>query len=156
MNRFNGLRRQTAFTLLELIVIIALVSILAVYTVPRLNLDAFREAGFSQQAAAAIRYAQKQSIASGCSIKVSLTASSCALNWNNPAAAAGCPADNTTIPNPGNGANNFCPNSKPGSAAGLPVNFNFDKIGRPSAGQNIDLGNKILKVEAETGYTHES
>ena len=143
------------FSLIELIVIIILVSILAIYAVPRVDLNIFRQSGFSQQAAAAIRYAQKQSIASGCSVKVAIAADGCSLNWNNPTSVASCPADNTAILNPGTGASDFCKDSTPGSNGSLPANFNFDKIGRPSAMQSINLGNTTLKVEAETGYTHE-
>ena len=141
---------------MELILVISIISIMAVYAIPTLNLDIFRESGFVQQAAASIRYAQKQAIASGCVIEISITTSGCNLNWNNPGPDANCPADNTVIPNPGSGANNFCADSTPGSTADLPANFTFDRIGRPSAAQNIDLGDRTIKVEAETGYTHES
>ena len=147
--------RYRGFSLIELIIVIILVAILAAYALPKLNLDLFRQSGYSQQAAAAIRYAQKQAIASGCEIDVSITATGCTLNWSNPSASANCPADNTAIPNPGSGANNFCASSTPGSTANLPANFSFDKIGRPSAAQSMNLGDKTLKVEAETGYTHE-
>ena len=141
---------------MELIMVISIISIMAVYAIPRLNLDVFRETGFAQQAAASIRFAQKQAIASGCEIEISITASGCNLNWNNPGALVACPADNTAIPNPGSGANNYCADSTPGSTTDLPANFTFDRIGRPSAAQNIDLGDRTIKVEAETGYTHES
>jgi MSHA pilin protein MshC len=134
--------------------VIVLVSILAVYAIPKFNLNLFKEAGYIQQAAAAIRYAQKQAIASGCMIEVAITAAGCNLNWNNPTASADCPVDNTAILNPGSGTNNFCEDSTPGSTADLPAVFTFDKIGRPSAAQSIDLGDKTLEVEAETGYTH--
>jgi len=147
--------RQDGFTLMELVVVIVVISILAVYIAPRLNLNIFRESGYSRQAAAAIRYGQKLSIASGCSVKVDIAANGCGLNWNNPTSVASCPADNTAIPNPGTGASDFCKDSTPGSTGGLPANFSFDKIGRPSAMQSINLGNTTLKVEAETGYTHE-
>jgi MSHA pilin protein MshC len=146
---------QAGFSLLELVIVISLVSIIAVYAIPKLNLDVFRETGYVQQAAAAIRYAQKQAIASGCSVEVAITAGGCNVNWNNPSAAAGCPADNTDIPNPGTGNNDFCEDSTPGATGDLPTVFTFDKIGRPSAAQSIDLGDKTLAVEAETGYTHE-
>jgi MSHA pilin protein MshC len=149
--------RNTGYSLIELITVIFLVSILAVYIAPRLSLDVFRQSGFTQQAAAAIRYAQKQAIASGCSVEVSITAGGCSLNWNNPGPGAdpNCPADNTDIPNPGSGDNDFCRDGTPGSTADLPAVFNFSKIGRPNSAQSIDLGDRTLAVEAETGYTHE-
>lgn len=146
---------KNGFSLIELVVVIALVSILAVYAIPKLDLDIFRHSGYAQQATAAIRFAQKQAIASGCQITVVLTAGSCNLSWYNPSADSGCPVNNTPIANPGSGGNNFCSDSTPASTAGLPAGFRFDKIGRPSAAQTINLGNRTIKVEAETGYTHE-
>lgn len=148
--------RQSGFTLIELIMVITLVSILAVYAIPKLDIDIYREAGFVQQASSSIRYAQKQAMNTGCEIDVSISATACNLNWNNPLADANCPADNTTILNPGTVSTNFCSNSTPNSTAGLPANFTFDKIGRPSAAQSINLGNGTIVVEAETGFTHET
>ena len=147
--------KNNGFSLIELVLVIVLVSIMAVYALPKLNIDIFRQSGYAQQAAASIRFAQKQAIASGCQITVSITAGGCSLNWYNPSADGSCPANNTPIANPGSGNNNFCKDSSPASTTGLPASFTFDKIGRPSAAQNINLGNKIIKVEAETGYTHE-
>lgn len=148
---------RTGFSIIELIVVISLVSILSIFVLPRLSLTSFKEAGFGQQAAAAVRYAQKQAIASGCTVHVSITATGCSLNWLNPSAAVNCPANNTVIPNPASGGSNFCRDSTPGATGGLPASFSFDKIGRPKPNttQNINLGNKTLRVEAETGYTHE-
>ena len=158
IHRMKELKRDNGngFSLVELIVVIMILSILAVYAIPRLNLDFFRETGFIQQAEASIRYAQKMAIASGCEVDVSITAAACNLNWNNPAADSSCPADNTVIVNPGSGASNYCQDSTPGSTVDLPASFTFDKIGRPSAAQSIDLGDRTILVEAETGYTHES
>lgn len=141
---------RNGFTLIELIVVISLLSILAIYIVPRLNLDVFRETGYFQQASASIRYAQKLAIASGCQINVSINAGGCNLTWGTCGAATGA-----AVSNPGTGSTNFCPDSTPGSTSDLPANFSFDKIGRPSAAQSIDLGDRIIEVEAETGYTHE-
>lgn len=144
--------RDIAFkgiSLIELIIVIVLVSILSVYAIPKLNIDNFRETGFSQQAKATIRYAQKLALVTGCDVSVSITAAGCNLSWSG----GGCPA--ATISRPGSTSTNFCPNSTPASTADLPASFSFDKIGRPSAGQSIDLGNLTIEVESETGYTHE-
>lgn len=144
------------FSLIELIMVISLVSILAIVITPRLDITSFKEGGFSQQALSAIRYAQKQAIASGCDVDVSITISSCSLNWHNPTADVNCPADNTMISNPGAASTEFCASAEAGSGTDLPANFTFDNIGRPSAGQSLDLGNTTIVVEAETGYSHES
>ena len=141
----NTKSEHAGFTLFELIIVMLVVGILAAFAAPRLNLTTFRETGFLQQATAAIRYAQKQAIASGCTVQVDISGSSCELNW------VGC-AGNAALPNPATGNTNFCTES---NAAGNPsANFSFDNIGRPSAAQSINFGNGIITVEAETGYVH--
>ena len=150
MNNIKLKLKTTGISLIELVMVISLVSILAIYAVPKLDIDIFRETGYFQQASAAIRYAQKQAIASGCQVNVSITASSCSLTWGSCGAATGA-----SISRPGSTSTNFCSDSTPGSTAGLPVSFSFDRIGRPSSGQTINLGSHTINVEAETGYTHE-
>jgi len=142
---------QAGFTMIELVIVILLAGILAAFMAPRINLDQFRQTGFTQQALAAIRFAQKQAIASGCFVDVSITGAGCNLQWNG--APAGCP--NTAIPNPGSGLNNFCDQSSP--AASPASAFGFDNIGRPvpNATQTINLGSTTITVEAETGFAHE-
>jgi MSHA pilin protein MshC len=137
--------KHSGFTLFELIIVMLIVGILAAFAAPRLNLTTFRETGFLQQATAAIRYAQKQAIASGCTVQVDISGSNCNLNW------VGC-AGNASLRNPANNNTNFCSDSEP---AGNPnASFSFDNIGRPSSAQSINFGNGIIIVEAETGYVH--
>lgn len=155
--------RQSGFTLIELIMIIFLISILAIYATPKLNLSNFRESGFFLQAISAVRYAQKQAIASGCHVEVDVNASGCYLSWSNPVADAACPADAASITNPADNNTNFCNDSTP---AANPVggNFRFDEIGRPTntsdnlltTAQDIGISTRTIRVEAETGYTHEN
>ena len=143
---------MTGFTLFELVVVMRLVGILGVFVAPRLNLGTFREAGFYQQAFSAIRYAQKQAIASGCTVNVIINSTQCSLTWAGVPAPPACPANGTNITNPASGKNNFCDDS---TAAGSPsANFSFDHIGRPSAAQTITFGSRTIIVEAETGFAH--
>ncbi len=133
------------------------ISILAVFATARLDLGVIREAGFFQQASTAIRFAQKLSIGTTCSVRVQLDSSGCALNWNVCGAASGNP-----IPNPATGLDNFCDNS---SATVSPsADFSFDSIGRPVDSSDTDdllavqtfaIGTRNIRVEARTGYTHE-
>ena len=140
--------KHTGFTLFELIIVMLVVGILAAFAAPRLNLTTFRETGFLQQATAAIRYAQKQAVASGCTVNVSINSTQCLLAW----AGTPAPCPNTSLTNPATGNTNFCDDS---TAAGTPAaNFSFDNIGRPSSAQSINFGNGTIIVEAETGYVH--
>jgi len=140
------------FTIIELVVTLLVVGILAAIAVPRINISVFREQGFIQQSLAAIRYAQKHAIGSGCNVQVSINATSCDLDFTG--APAGCPSN--ALVNPVSGNTNFCLDSDAPSGSSFAAPFAFDKIGRPIGGtQQYDLGGRILQVEAETGYTHE-
>lgn len=149
---------ERGFTLIELIVVILLISILAAFMLPRLNLTTFRETGFVQQSTAALRYGQKQAIGSGCLVNVFITAADCTLEWTGLPAGLGCPAGGTNIINPATSLDNFCDSSTPESTADLPTTIQFDNIGRPTAiagDLTLALGSRTITIEAETGFTHE-
>ena len=140
------------FTLTELIVVMLLVGILAAFAAPSFNLSGFREQGFVQQSVAAIRYAQKQAIGSGCYVQVDINAGGCNLTWAG--SPAGCPA--TALTNPISGSTDFCEDSDAPVGSTFAAPFNFDNIGRPSAGAlTFILGGSTIQVEDETGYAHE-
>jgi len=134
------------FTLIELVIVMLLIGILAVYAIPRLDLVGFRSAGFSQQALSSIRFAQKLAISSGCSVQVQINTGACSLNWS------GC-AGNAAIANPSSGDTNFCADSTPESPVSA-INFSFNRIGAPSAPQSFTIDGKTITVEANTGFTH--
>jgi len=145
----SGTRVVKGFSLTELVVVIVIIGILAVIVLPRINLTVFEQAGFFQQALAAIRHGQKLAIASGCDVDVAINSTSCTLTWSG--APTGCPA--TAINNTATGAANFC---QGGTAEGSPsANITFDNIGRPDTQKTIVFGSRTIRVEAETGYTHE-
>lgn len=150
MNRTTA--PMTGFTLFELIVVMLLIGILGVFVAPRLNLGTFRETGFYQQAFSAVRYAQKQAMASGCTVSVTINTTQCLLTWAGVPAPPVCPVLGTNITNPASGKNNFCDDS---TAEGSPsASFSFDNIGRPSTATTITFGSRTILVEAETGYAH--
>lgn len=137
------------FSLIELIVVIVLIGILSIFALPRLNLTLFKQTGFFQQALAAIRHGQKLAVASGCDVDVAINPTACTLTWSG--TPAGCPS--TAIDNTATGAANFC---QGGTAAGSPsASITFDSVGRPDAQKTIVFGSRTIRVEAETGYTHE-
>ena len=149
-------KKRKGFTLIELIIVLLLIAILAAFMMPKLDFGSFRETGFVQQTTAAIRYAQKQAIGSGCDVNVSITASGCTLQWNGTPAGLGCPG--TGITNPATGLNDFCNNSSPESTSDLPTTIRFDNIGRPTsiAGDlSLNLGARTITIEPETGFSHE-
>lgn len=143
-------RRAAAFTLVELVVIILIIAVLALYATSRFSISPFQEAGFAQQAVAAVRYAQQLAISSGCDVEASVTATTCTVTWND--CGAGSPANGTSVSNPATGLNDFCANSEAASVTGDTVIFN--SVGRPDAAATITIGAQTIEVEAETGYIH--
>ncbi len=154
------------FTLPEIIAVLLITGLLAATVVPRVfdrtSVDA---QGFFQESLAAVRYANKLAIASGCDVQVNFNAGGFALNRR----AAGCdssdcgggcafgvPVDHPSRPGP------FVGNAPPG----VPVSnatLYFDRIGRPrDAGDNLiavdtDItvgGVQTLRIEPETGFAH--
>jgi len=137
-------------TLIELVIVILIIGVLAVLVIPRLDMAGFRSAGFSQQAITAIRFAQKQAISSGCSVRVEIDtvdAEICELKWY------GCAGD-ANLTNPASGNTDFCANSTPEGSVPV-VNFTFDRIGAPSAAQSITIDSRMITVEANTGFAHD-
>lgn len=138
------------YSFLELIVVIVLIGILSAIVLPRMSLDPFRQAGFKQQATAAVRFAQKTAISSGCTVTVSIDhTSGCTMTWDG--TPAGCPA--TNISNPATGNLDFCNDSS--TSTTVSTTTTFDRIGRPSVDLTIALDSATLTIEPETGYVHE-
>lgn len=158
MKYSNQRKNKSGFTLIELVIVMLVASIIAVFVFPRLDISGFRSTGFFQQAITTIRFAQKQAIASGCTVQVDISGSDCNLNWVSCGAAG-----NDPILNPANNDSNFCSDSTPSGGISN-GSFRFDNIGRPmdnsgnilTAAQDVTIGNRTIRVEAETGYTHEN
>jgi MSHA pilin protein MshC len=70
-------RRQTGFTMVELITCIVILGIMAVAIGPKfIGNQTFAERGYTDEVAAALRYAQVVAVASGCDVRVTLTTTS--------------------------------------------------------------------------------
>ncbi len=140
------------FSLVELIVVILLVGIMTAVIAPRLQRTQINELGFFQVTLAAIRYAHKVAIASGCDVRVEFTSSSVSLRYaGNPAA---CGTGDVVDPSTNSPFNVVAP----GAASIAGVSFVFDMIGDPSIGQDIVINNtdastRTIRVVDETGFS---
>jgi MSHA pilin protein MshC len=162
-SRCDCRRKLAGFTLVELIMVIVVMGVLAVYAVPRLfdKADLYSR-GFHDETLAYLRYAQKAAVAkrrpvcvtfasSPDSVTLTLAASAgiytCAANLVGPRGET--PARATA----GSGA----------TFAALPTSFVFDGLGQPVNGSGVGVGPLVLHfsnaaditVEAGTGYAHE-
>lgn len=145
--------RYRGFTLIELIMVIVIVGILAVFVAPRFfDANVFRSRGFADQVQASLRYAQKAAIAQRRFVCATFAVDSVTLSTG-PTAACG-----TNLQSP-TGEASYVINAPANTefAGGVaPADFSFDALGRPSAGQviNVTGATNAITIEAETGYVH--
>ncbi|WP_296447347.1 pilus assembly FimT family protein [Rhodoferax sp. UBA5149] len=153
---------QRGFTLIELIMVIVLLGVLAVFAAPRIfNSNDFNARGFHDETLSFLRYAQKTAIAQRRTVCVAfagMTGATLSI-----ASLPATPTCNTALRGP-KGDSPGTLTAKPGVAYnGPPISFNFDGLGQPidAAGalvatQTIQIGNAAnVIVEAGTGYVHE-
>lgn len=159
--------RVRGFTLIELVMVMVMLGVLAVFAAPRIfNGDAFAARGLHDETLALLRFAHKTAIAQRRTVcvtfpssfvaELAIAAAPSTVNCNAAAALAG-------------------PNGAPlivaavgatFSAATPPVAFNFDGLGQPFtevAGQPVAMATQHIQidnvsdvvVEASTGYVHD-
>ena len=162
------------FTLIELVMVIVLVGVLAVYAVPRMiNSNDLSARGFHDTTLAYLRYAQKTAIAQRRTVCVSFTGSSVSLRIANDAEVFDCSGTNGVVLNGPDGKAsasvaevNYAAATVGGvSCLATPDAFSFDALGQP-----VDSGGTVIAtaqcmqvtnakntaiVEAVTGYVHE-
>ena len=143
---------QRGFTLVELVMVMIIVGILAVFAAPRFfDADIFKSRGFADQVQASLRYAQKIAIAQRRFVCVTIAGNSISLATGT---AATC---GTPLASPSGGGNYVI--DAPAGVTVTDASFHFKALGSPSAGVTVsvtggDMTHNII-VEAETGYVHQ-
>lgn len=155
---------QAGFTLIELIMVIVMLGVLAVFAAPRiLNTGDFYARGFHDETQAYLRYAQKTAIAQRRTVCVTFTSATVALTIASAEATTNC-ASAGTLKGP-KGETGPVVTARSGvSFASPPTSFNFDGLGQPitstgnaQATQTIQISgvSPSITVETATGYVHE-
>ncbi len=146
------------YTLVELVVVMAVAGILAAYIAPRFwNQQSFSDRGYVDELAAALRATQKAAVITGCPAQLTLTAGSYAAAQQAPAGGTCNPAD-TSWSTPLLGADgspiqDTAPaNTTAGPASALGA-FQFDTQGRlaSSPATTITVGTHTITIVASTG-----
>ena len=142
--------QQRGFTLIELIMVIVLLGVLAVFAAPRIfNSDDFNARGFHDETLSLLRYAQKTAIAQRRTVCVALNPTGVALTIDSDSPADGTCNAAPALPNAPRGGSGL---------AGSVASFEFTPLGsiNPATAVTITIaGSSNIQVEAGTGYVHD-
>lgn len=148
---------KSGVTLVELTLVLVILGILASVAAPRFfSRHGFDERFFFVDSLAALRYAQKLAVASGCDVQVTFTPSDYALAQRESCQTG---AFNKPVPNPGTGEPSYANQAPAGTSVGSSVNpIIFDGLGRARDASltvvdaTVSVGTRAINVVGETGF----
>lgn len=155
-------RHVRGFTLIELIMVLLLIGILAVFVLPRANLtQGFDEVGYRDKVRGALEYARKAAIAQRRNVQVAVAGNNVTLTIANDvpegpnglvfARALALPAPDRLCNGP---INMVC--APPGvTLVAVPANLVFSPLGRPTPPATFTVsGMPAFTVAAESGHVN--
>lgn len=166
--------RQQGFTLVELVMVLVILGVLAVFALPRM-LDSSGTAarGLHDRTLSYLRFAQKTAIAQRRTVCVAFTNTTVSLRIANTDGTYNCASPNGVVLNGADGnalasvsdASYVAATVNGISCLAIPAAFSFDGLGQPVNGIGVALGAaqciqvgsaaNAITVEAATGYVHE-
>lgn len=141
------------FTLTELVVVIVIAGILSVVAYSKFDAASVKGGAYAAEAKAAIRYAQKLSVAQRRNVYVCVAATSVSLGYT-----ADCTTVKVARPGYADASADQFIASAPSGVSLSPTTLFFDSLGRPNPAGAITVadstGSQTITVEAESGFVH--
>jgi MSHA pilin protein MshC len=143
---------QSGFTLIELIMVIVMLGVLAVFAAPRIfNTGDFTQRGFHDETMSLLRYAQKTAIAQRRTVCVALNPTGVTLTMDTGTTPDGVCDAPLNPPNTPRGGTDLAASLSPS-----PLMFTALGGTNQTAALSITIGNaNPITVEAATGYVHD-
>ncbi len=152
--------KKTGFTIIELVIVIVIIGVVSAVTAPRFfKLQNFEERGYYDEVIAAIRYAHKAAMATGCNYSVSVNSSGYEIRKH-----SSCSSGTfSSIMNPATGdPSGYTENTPSGLGITGSLSFYYDNHGQPynlagtkiGSVNSITIGSRTLQVEPYTGFIH--
>jgi MSHA pilin protein MshC len=170
---------EKGFTLIELVITLVLLGILSATALPKFFASSYQQQVFFDDTLAAVRYAQKLAVATGCNVQVSIEETKDTYTLRHPADRSvcssqssadftgctntpppptdpkDCPTDFTcAIRHPGTGKV-YCNNQKGVSLTASSTSFYFTALGEASTDVTITVAGNKFYVVAGTGFVYE-
>lgn len=146
----GGGPHQVGFTLIELIMVVVMLGVLAVFAAPRiLNTGDFKARGFHDETLSLLRYAQKTAIAQRRTVCVALNDSGVTLTM-----------DTATVPDGACDATLAPPNAPRGGSglSGSVTAFQYSALGNTNQTSNVAIAitdSTPITIDAATGYVYD-